>query len=97
MNIWRDITHSHKHKHSARTYEIFDTTNDVFDWVEHTEKKFQKKHHWFKKTRALFHFVLLTSILFFVLLLISNWSSYVAFARALLIPSQLANTQEAIE
>jgi len=97
MKIWRDITHHHKHKHSAQNYELFDTTHDVLEWVEHTEKKFQKKHHWFKKTRSLFHFVLLTSILFFILLLVSNWSSYIAFARALFVPSELINTQKAIE
>jgi len=97
MKIWRDITHHHKHKHSAQTYELFDTTHDVLDWVEHTEKKFQKKHHWFKKVRSLFHFMLLTSILFFGLLLLSNWSAYTIFARALFVPSQLADTQKAIE
>jgi len=97
MNIWRDIT-SHKKNHSLHvTREFFDTTEDVFDWVEHAEKKFQKKHHWFKKIRPFFHFVLLTGILFALLLLVANWSAYTAFARAILIPSQLAETQKAIE
>lgn len=97
MKIWRDITHHHEHQHSAQNYEFFDTTHDVLEWVEHTEKKFQKKHHWFKKIRSFFHFTLLTSILFFVLLLIANWSSYTTFARALLAPSQLVDTKKAIE
>jgi hypothetical protein len=97
MKIWRDITRHHKYKHSSQNYELFDTTHDVLDWVEHTEKKFQKKHHWFKKTRSFFHFILLTSILFFSLLVIANWSSYTTFARALLAPSQLVDTKKAIE
>jgi sortase (surface protein transpeptidase) len=97
MNIWHDITHPKKHHHLRVPHEIFDTTEDVLDWVEHTEKKFQKKHHWFKKIRPFFHFALLTSILFAFLLLVSNWSAYSTFARAVVAPEKLVETQKSIE
>jgi len=97
MNIWRDITHHKKHHTLHVSREFFNTTEDVLDWVEHTEKKFQKKHHWFKKVRPFFHFVLVTSILFAVLLLVANWSSYTTFARAMLAPEVLVETQKSIE
>jgi LPXTG-site transpeptidase (sortase) family protein len=97
MNIWRDITHPKKHHHLHVPHEIFDTTEDVLDWVEHTEKKFQKKHHWFKGVRPLFHFILLTTILFSGLLLVSNWWAYMAFARAMIAPEKLIETQKSIE
>jgi hypothetical protein len=97
MNIWHDITHPKKHHHLRVPHEIFDTTEDVLSWVEHTEKKFQKKHHWFKKIRPFFHFALLTSILFAFLLLVSNWSAYMAFSRAVVAPGKLIETQKSIE
>jgi len=97
MNIWHDITHHKKHHQWYISREFFDTTEDVLDWVDHTEKKFQKKHHWFKKFRRFFHFILLTSILFSFLLLVSNWPAYSAFARAILSPEKLVETQKSIE
>lgn len=97
MNIWHDITHHKKHHHWHISREFFDTTEDVLGWVDHTEKKFQKKHHWFKKFRPFFHFILLTSILFSFLLLVSNWPAYSAFARAILAPEKLVETQKSIE
>lgn len=97
MNTWHDITHHKKHHTLHVSRELFDTTEDVLDWLEHTEKKFQKKHHWFKKIRPLFHFILLTSILFSILLLVSNWSAYTTFARAVLSPGELIKTQKSIE
>ncbi|MEI6711867.1 MAG: hypothetical protein WCK88_06965 [bacterium] len=97
MNIWNDIVHHRKHHTLHVSREFFDTKEDVMDWVNHTEKKFQKKHHWFKKVRPFFHFILLTSILFVVLLFISNWSAYTTFARAIVAPAQLAETQKSIE
>ncbi len=97
MNIWKDITHHKKHHTLHVSREFFDTTEDIFEWVEHREKKFQKKHHWFKKIRPFFHFILLTSILFSALLLVANWSAYTAFARAMLAPEKLIETQKSIE
>lgn len=97
MNIWHDITHHKKHHQWPISREFFDTTEDVLGWVEHTEKKFQKKHHWFKKFRRFFHFIILTSILFSFLLLVSNWPAYSAYARAILSPDKLVETQKSIE
>ncbi len=97
MNIWHDITHHKKHHTIHVSRDFFNTTEDVFEWAEHAEKKFQKKHHWFKKIRPFFHFILLTSILFAFLLLVSNWSAYTAFARAVLAPGKLIETQKSIE
>lgn len=97
MNIWRDITHHRKHHHHSVSHEFFETKEDILDWVDHTERKFQKKHHWFKKVRPFFHFILLTSILFALLLLVSNWAAYTAFARAIVMPGKLEETKNSIE
>lgn len=43
------------------------------------------------------HFLLLTSIIFVILLLLSNWSAYSAFARAILAPEQLEQEQQLLE
>lgn len=97
MNLWRDITKSKKHHTINISREFCDIKEDVLDLLEHVEKKFHKKHRWFKKIRPLIHFALLTSILFSVLFLVANWSAYAAFARVLFTPHELTETQKSIE
>jgi len=78
-------------------HEFFDTSHDVFDWAKKEEKKIEKKHKWVKNVRGMIHFLLLTSIIFVILLLLSNWSAYSAFARAILTPEALEQEQQAME
>ncbi len=66
-------------------------------WVQQEEEKVEKKYRWVKKIRAFFHFIFLTSIIFIVLLLVSNWSAYSAFARSMIAPEALQKEQAAIE
>jgi LPXTG-site transpeptidase (sortase) family protein len=85
------------HEPTKIIHEIFDTTHDVIDWAKKEEIKIEKKHKWLKNVRSIIHFVLLTSMLFVILLLLSNWSAYSAFARAILAPEQLEQEQQAME
>lgn len=78
-------------------HEIFDTTHDIIDWAKKEEVKIEKKHRWLRNIRSFIHFILLTSLLFIILLLLSNWSAYSAFARAMLAPDQLEQEQQAME
>lgn len=78
-------------------HEIFDTTHDIIDWAKKEEVKIEKKHRWLRNIRSFIHFILLTSLLFVILLLLSNWSAYSAFARAMLAPDQLEQEQQAME
>lgn len=78
-------------------HEIFDTSHDIIDWAKKEEKKIQKKHKWLKNIRWMLHFLFLTSIIFVILLLVSNWSAYSAFARAILAPEQLEQEKQAME
>lgn len=78
-------------------HEIFDTTHDIIDWAKKEEVKIEKKHKWLRNIRSFIHFILLTSLLFVILLLLSNWSAYSAFARAIIAPEQLEQEQQAIE
>lgn len=57
----------------------------------------EKKHSWIKNFRNIINFILLTSILFVALLLISNWSAYSAFARAIISPEALLEEKAAME
>lgn len=50
-----------------------------------------------KNARAIIHFLFLTSIIFIILILLSNWSAYSAFARAILLPEELEQEQIAME
>lgn len=77
--------------------EIFETSHDVIDWAKKEEKKIEKKHKWLKNVRAIMHFIFLTGIIFVILILLSNWSAYSAFARAILMPEQLEQEKIAIE
>jgi len=78
-------------------HEIFDSTHDIIDWAKKEEIKVERKHKWLRNIRSVIHFVLLTSLLFVILLLLSNWSAYSAFARAMLAPDQLEQEQQAME
>lgn len=77
--------------------EIFDTTHDIIKWAQKEEIKIEKKHKWLKNIKSTVHFLLLTSIIFVVLLLLSNWSAYSAFARAILDPGELEQEQQIME
>jgi hypothetical protein len=85
------------HEPTKIIHEIFDTTHDVIDWAKKEEIKIEKKHKWLRNIRSIIHFVLLTSMLFVILLLLSNWSAYSAFARAIIAPGQLEEEQQAME
>lgn len=98
MALINDIRHGHKsQEHTKIVCEIFNTSHDVIDWAKKEEKKIEKKHTWVKNVRAILHFLFLTSIIFVILILLSNWSAYSAFARAILLPEQLEQEQKLIE
>jgi LPXTG-site transpeptidase (sortase) family protein len=84
-------------KQTKIMHEIFDTTHDIIDWAKKEEIKIEKRHKWLKKIRAIVHFFLLTSIIFIWLLLLSNWSAYSAFARAIIAPGELEEGRRTIE
>lgn len=85
------------HEPTKIIHEIFDTSHDVIEWARKEEIKIEKKHKWLKKIKSVIHFLLLTSIIFVILLLLSNWSAYSAFARAILAPEELEQEQQAME
>jgi len=97
MPMIYDIQPPKKNEPTKVVREIFDTSHDIIDWAKKEEKKIEKKHKWLKKIKWLVHFLFLTSIIFVILLLLSNWSAYSAFARAILDPGQLVEEQKAIE
>lgn len=98
MSLIYDIHPKKTTKEPAKiVHEIFDSTHDIIDWAKKEEVKIEKKHRWLRNIRSMIHFVLLTSLLFVILLLLSNWSAYSAFARAMLAPDQLEQEQQAME
>lgn len=98
MALIHDIHPRTSHTEPTRiVHEIFDTSHDIIEWIKKEETKIEKKHTWVKKAKAIIHFLLLTSILFVVLLLLSNWSAYSAFARAILAPEALEHEQHLLE
>lgn len=98
MTLINDIQPRKKNLEPTKiVQEIFETSHDVIDWAKKEEKKIEKKHKWLKNVRAIMHFIFLTGIIFVILILLSNWSAYSAFARAILMPEQLAQEKIAIE
>lgn len=98
MTLINDIQPRKKNLEPTKiVQEIFNTSHDVIDWAKKEEKKIEKKHKWLKNVRAIMHFIFLTGIIFVILILLSNWSAYSAFARAILMPEQLAQEKIAIE
>jgi hypothetical protein len=99
MAYWYDLK-PHRNKKNSGTIvlqEVFDTSEDVLSWVMHEEKKIEHNHKWVKKTRTILNFILLTSTIFFILLVISNWSAYSAFARDMISPERLETEKREIE
>ncbi len=93
-----DIQHPQKRQEPTKIVrEIFNTSHDIIDWAKKEEKKIEKKHKWVKNTRSVIHFFFLTGIIFVILILLSNWSAYSAFARAILVPEQLEQERIAME
>lgn len=98
MTLMNDIQPRKKNLEPTKiVQEIFETSHDVIDWAKKEEKKIEKKHKWVKNVRAIMHFIFLTGIIFVILILLSNWSAYSAFARAILMPEQLEQEKIAIE
>jgi len=98
MTLMNDIQpRKGSHEPTKIVQEIFNTSHDVIDWAKKEEKKIEKKHKWVKNVRAMLHFVFLTGIIFVILILLSNWSAYSAFARAILMPEQLEQEKIAME
>lgn len=98
MALMNDIQPRKKNLETTKiVQEIFNTSHDVIDWAIKEEKKIEKKHTWVKNVRAIMHFIFLTGIIFVILILLSNWSAYSAFARAILMPEQLEQEKIAIE
>lgn len=98
MPLIYDIHRKKSHQEPTKIVrELFDTTHDVLEWAKKEEKKVEKKHKWIKNIRSTIHFILLTSLLFVILLLLSNWSAYSAFARAILVPDELEQEKQAME
>lgn len=98
MPYWNDIhPQNHTKKREIILGEIFDTSQDVIHWVKKEEKKIEKRHAWVRNLRSIIHFILMTSIIFFVLLLVSNWSAYSAFARAIITPQALVEERKILE
>lgn len=98
MTLINDIQPRKKNLEPTKiVQEIFNTSHDVIDWAKKEEKKIEKKHKWLKNVRAIMHFIFLTGIIFVILILLSNWSAYSAFARAILMPEQLEQEKIAIE
>jgi hypothetical protein len=98
MAYWNDLHQKNKgHKHDIVIRDVFSTSHDVIGWVKKEEKylnglskKIEKQHSWVKNLRGIIHFICMTSIIFLILLLVSNWSAYTTFARALIQPEALA-------
>lgn len=98
MALIHDIQPAKKHQEPTKiVHEIFNTSHDIIDWAKKEEKKIEKKHKWIKDVRAILHFLFLTGIIFVILILLSNWSAYSAFARAILLPEQLEQEQKLLE
>ena len=105
-NRWSDLQPQNpNNKPISLVQEVFNTSEDVLDWVKKEEKhligmpskQLKKKHKWLRSLSGMVHFVFLTSILFILLLVISNWSAYSTFAGAYLAPERLINKQKTIE
>ncbi len=98
MTVMNDLQHPQKRQEPTKIVrEIFNTSHDIIDWAKKEEKKIEKKHKWVKNTRSVIHFFFLTGIIFVILILLSNWSAYSAFARAILVPEQLEQERIAME
>lgn len=76
---------------------IFDTSSDIFEWAKKEEKILEKRHKWIKKIKNSVNFAFLTSIIFVILLCVSNWQAYSAYARAFFFPEGLKEDERNIE
>lgn len=98
MPYWNDIhAQSYKKKSDKVLSEIFDASHDVIHWVKKEEKRIEKKHTWARNLRSIIHFIMMTSIIFTILLFLSNWSAYSAFARSIISPQILVEEKKVLE
>lgn len=97
MKYFRDL-HKKTHKHQiALVHEVFDSSHDIIGWLKKEEIKIKKRIQAIKQIKIFFHFIFLTCIIFTVLILVTNWSAYSAFARTIIAPWELEETKNTIE